>query len=354
MSNEIIVDHKVLQNYIAALFQHNGMTEEDAAFTARSLVDTNLWGVDSHGVLRAPIYLQRLKNGAVNPRPDVKIVKSAITMEVIDGDNGSGQVVGRDAMQRAIMLAQQYNIGMVMVSMSNHYGAAAIYARMAAEQGMLGLSMTNVVRNVAAPGGSKPVIGNNPFAVAIPTFGEFPFVLDLSLSAVAGGKLLLASQKGEKIPLDWATDTEGRPTDDPNKGFKGFLLPMGGHKGLGLAYVVEILSGVLSGGVFLEAMKGMYKYPDDPSLTSHMMAAVNIKAIMDEEEIKDKLGQFVQQVKSSPMWDSNREMMIPGEIEYRSMVHRKAHGIPLPVSLYEELVSLGEELGVETRLLQKI
>lgn len=353
MSNEVIVDHKELQEYVAALFQHSGLTGEDAAFTAKSLVDTNLWGVDSHGVLRAPIYLQRLKNGAIKARPEIKIVKSAITMEVMDGDNGSGQIVGRDAMKRAIALAEQYNIGMVMVSKSNHFGAAAIYTRLAVEQGMLGLSMTNVVRNVAAPGGSKPVIGNNPFSIAIPTFGELPFVLDLSLSAVAGGKLLLASQKGEKIPFGWATDTEGRPTDDPEKAFKGFLLPMGGFKGLGLAYVVEILSGVLSGGVFLDAMKGMYKYPDDPSLTSHMMAAVNIKAIMDEDKIREKMGQFVQQVKSSPMWEKNQEMLIPGEIEYRSMKHRKEHGIPLPESLYEELVALGNDLGVENILVKK-
>jgi len=350
MVKEIVVDYKILQAYTAALFQARGLAAEDANFVAKSLVDTNLWGIDSHGVMRAPIYLKRLETGAINAQPEIKTVKSAITMEVMDGDDGAGQVVGRVAMERAIQLAEQYNMGMVLVHRSNHFGAAAIYSRMAAEKGMIGLAMTNVVRNVVAPGGSKPVIGNNPFAVAIPTYGAFPFVLDISLSSVAGGKLLLAKQKGEKIPMDWATDLEGRPTDDPEKAFNGFLLPVGGHKGLGLAYIVDILSGVISGGVFLDAMKGMYKYPDDPSLTCFMMTAVNVKAIMLEEEMKERMGEFASQIKSSPMWDENREMMIPGEIEYRSSVKRKEQGIPLAEKLYDELMTLGKELGVSTAI----
>jgi LDH2 family malate/lactate/ureidoglycolate dehydrogenase len=218
---------------------------------------------------------------------------------------------------------------------------------MAAAEGMLGVAMTNVVQNVVAPGGSKPIIGNNPFSIAVPTFGEFPFVLDISLSAVAGGKLLLASKKGEKIPLDWGTDKNGRPTDDPDEAFKGFLLPVGGHKGLGLAYAVEIMTGVLSGGVFLDAMKGMYKYPDDPSLTSHLMMAINISAIMEPDELKERMTNFGDKIHTSPMWDDHAEMLLPGELEYRSEQDRKANGIPLPPQLFEDLTALGQELGVE-------
>lgn len=347
---EILVSHKTLTTFVSALFANAGMKEKDAAFHARALVQTNLWGVDSHGVLRVPIYLKRMRSGAINPQPDINSIKGSFGLEVLDGDDGPGFIVGRDAMLRAIELAEQFNIGAVGVIRSNHFGATAIYARLAAERGMIGIATTNVVPNIVAPGGSKPVVGNNPLAIAIPTFGAFPFVLDISLSAVAGGKLLLASKKGEKIPLDWATDSEGQPTDDPDKAFAGFLLPMGGYKGLGLAYAVDVLCGIITGGVFLDQMKGMYKYPDDPSLTGHLMIAINLLAIMSREEMQSRMASFFQTVKASPMWDESKEMLLPGEIEYRTSLERKKNGIPIPPKLYEELVALGREMGVSSAL----
>jgi LDH2 family malate/lactate/ureidoglycolate dehydrogenase len=350
VADETRVSFEVLQSFTADLFQSTGMDQEDAEFIAQSLVETNLWGIDSHGVLRVPIYIKRLLAGSCNPKPNIKTIKSAITLEVLDGDDGAGQIVGREAMARAIELAKTYNVGIVGAIRSNHFGAAATFTRMAVAEGMIGIAMTNVVQNVVAPGGSKPIIGNNPISVAVPTYGEFPFVLDISLSTVAGGKLLLASKKGEKIPLDWGTDINGHPTDDPDEAFKGFLLPVGGYKGLGLAYTIEILTGLISGGVFLDAMKGMYKYPDDPSLTSHLMAAVNLSAIMDRDEMQQQMADFIQTIHNSPMWDQSKEMLIPGELEYRTMQQRKQKGIPLPNNLYEELVALASELGVTTTL----
>jgi len=345
--DQIFVNHNQLHSFVSALFEKTGVSQDDSAFLAQSLVDINLWGIDSHGVLRVPIYVKRLKAGSCNPKPNIETLKSAITLEVLHGDDGPGQIVGRTAMVRAIELAKTYNVGIVGAIRSNHFGAAATFTRMAAAEGMLGVAMTNVVQNVVAPGGSKPIIGNNPFSIAVPTYGEFPFVLDISLSAVAGGKLLLASKKGEKIPLDWGTDKSGRPTDDPDEAFKGFLLPVGGHKGLGLAYAVEIMTAVLSGGVFLDAMKGMYKYPDDPSLTSHLMMAINISAIMEPDDLKERMADFTHKIHASPMWDESKEMLLPGELEYRSEQARKANGIPLPPQLFEDLTALGQELGVE-------
>ncbi len=349
--SQVLVHPETLETFVAALFASAGMKEKDAAFHAKALVDTNLWGVDSHGVLRVPVYIKRMRSGAVNVRPNIETVRGALGLEVLDGDDGAGFIVGRDAMLRAVELAEQYNVGVVGAIRSNHFGATAIYARLAAERGMIGIAMTNVVRNVVAPGGSKPVVGNNPLAIVIPTFGEFPFVLDISLSAVAGGKLLLASKKGEKIPLDWATDSEGRPTDDPDEAFAGFLLPMGGYKGLGLAYAVDILCGVITGGMFLDQMKGMYKYPDDPSLTGHFMIAINVSAIMRPEEMQNRMAAFVQAVKTSPTWDESKEMLLPGEIEHRTALKRRETGIPLPANLYEELLALGREMRVADTLL---
>jgi LDH2 family malate/lactate/ureidoglycolate dehydrogenase len=253
-------------------------------------------------------------------------------------------------MSRAIELAERFNIAAVGVVRSNHFGAAGIYARMAVEQGMIGMVMTNTIPNIVAPGGSKPITGNNPLALAIPTFGEFPFVLDISLSNVAGGKLLLATKKGERIPLDWATDREGRPTDDPDKAFAGFLLPVGGHKGLGLSYAVDILCGLITGGVFQYQMQSMYKHPDDPSLTGHFMIVINPLIFISKEEMKNRMADFYQTIKTSPMWDESKEMMLPGEIEHRTALKRKATGIPLPENLYNELVGLGEEMGVPDKV----
>jgi L-2-hydroxycarboxylate dehydrogenase (NAD+) len=347
---EIRVESQTLKKFVKALFTEAGMLEDDAGFFAESLVKTDLWGIGSHGVLRVPIYVKRLRTGAMNPQPRIKTVKSAQGLEVLDGEHGPGVLVGREAMNRAIEIAETSSVAAVGAIRSNHFGAAGIYARMAAEKGMIGICMANVVQNMVVPGASRPVVGNNPIAVAVPTFGDFPFVLDISTSAVAGGKLLLASKRKEKIPTDWATDKDGRPTDDPDDAFAGFLLPMAGHKGFGLALVVDILCGVITGGVFLDKMKGMYKYPEDPSLTGHFMIVINPLSIMSREAFKDRMANFRQVLTSTPMWDSEKEILLPGEIEYRTSLERQKHGIPIPLALYDELNGLASSLGITDRL----
>ncbi len=201
---------------------------------------------------------------------------------------------GKRLWRGRLNLAEQHGVSAVGVMRSNHFGAAALYAQMATQRGLIGIVMTNVIPNMVAPGGSRPITGNNPIAIGIPTFAEFPFMLDISLSNVAGGKLLLASKKGEKIPLDWATDRNGRPTDDPDEAFAGFLLPVGGHKGLGLSYVVDILSGLITGGVFQYDIKSMYKQKEDPSLTCHFMIVINPLALMSREEMQARMADYYQ------------------------------------------------------------
>lgn len=347
---EVIIQADALESYVTALFEKTEMNQADAAYCAQSLIQTNLWGIDSHGVLRAPIYLERLISKAMNPTPDIKKIRGFGALEVLDGDDGMGFVVGRKAMKRAIDLAEQYGVSAVGVVRSNHFGAAALFAKMATKKGLIGIVMTNVIPNIVAPGGSRPITGNNPIAFGVPTFRAFPFMLDISLSNVAGGKILLASKKGEKIPFDWATDKNGRPTDDPDEAFAGFLLPVGGHKGLGLSYVVDILSGLITGGVYQHAMKSMYKHRDEPSLTCHFMIAINPLALMSREELENRMTDFYQTIKESPMWDDSREMMLPGEIEHRTAVARRANGIPIPINLYNDLLALGEKLGVTPML----
>ena len=201
-------------------------------------------------------------------------------------------------------------------------------------------------------GGSRPITGNNPIAAAVPTFGQFPFVLDISLSAVAGGKLLVAAKNGEKIPVGWATDRDGRPTTDPQAGFDGFLLPLGGHKGFGLSLLVDLLCGVITGGSFQHQLKSMYRYPNDPSRTAHMMIAMNPLAFLDKQQLTARMNEFVRTIKESPMWDPDGEMLLPGELEHRSELERRKTGIPIPATLCRDLEELGAEMKLDAALVR--
>lgn len=336
--------------FITELFCSAGMPHDDAAFHAGALVKSNLWGIDSHGVMRAPAYFQRMLNGAINVKPDIRPVKGEDSLAVLDGDGGAGFIVAKRAMERAIDEARKNRIAAVGVINSNHFGAGALYARMAAEQGMVGIAMTNVLPLIASPGSSKPVVGNNPLAVAIPTYGDFPFCLDISFSKVAGGKITLAMKNKQKIPTDWGTDAEGRPTDDPEKAHKGFLLPMGDHKGIGLAQMVDILSGVITGGVFSHQMKSMYANPADPSLTGHFMIAIDISTIIGRDELKQRMADYLGYLRDIPVWEEGKEMLMPGEIEFRKAKERQQQGIPLPQTTLDELLALKTERNLAARL----
>lgn len=350
MSNTVRMSGDELKKFAAELFQKADMSEEDAQFYAQSLIRTNYWGIDSHGVIRIPAYFARMKNGAINTKPDMKIVRGSGSLTVLDADAAAGFIAGRKGMGLAIENAKETGIAACGVINSNHFGAGALYARMAQEQGMIGIAMTNVKPLIVAPGASAPVTGNNPIAIAVPTYGEFPFVLDMSLSVVAGGKLTLAIKKNEKIPMNWATDKNGRPTDDPKAAFDGYLLPMGGYKGLGLSYVVDILSGVITGGVFSKEMKSMYANPDEPSLTGHFFIAIDISKIITESQMKERMSQFKANLKETPMWQEGAEMLMPGEIEYRKETERKENGIPVPVTTLNELKGLASEYEIKAPL----
>lgn len=342
-ATDIRVSVETLSRFVSEIIQDAGCNEEHSATMAECLVQTNLWGIDSHGVIRIPEYLERFRSGAMNAQPRVQTLRSGGGLEVLDADNSAGYIAGRAAMSRAIEIARDNAIAGVGIINSNHCGATALYARMAAGQGMVGIAMTNVAPNMVMPGVNTPITGNNPIAVAIPTFGEFPFALDISLSAVAGGKLLVAAKKGEKIPLGWATDKDGRPTTDAQAGFDGYLLPMGAHKGFGLSLMVDILCGVITGGSFQHQLKSMYRYPGDPSNTAHLMIVMNPLVLMDEGLLKNRMHDFFSTVKQTPVNEEGGEMLLPGEIEYRTECERKRDGIPLPAAVYEELVRIGNE-----------
>ena len=344
------VDPQSLEAYAASVFERVGMQRDDADFCAGALVQCDLWGKSSHGIMRLPHYVRRMRSGAVNTRPVTRNLHGSRAFRVIDGDNGMGLLVGRDAMLGAIGLAGEFDVGVVGAVHSNHFGAAALYARLAVDQGMAGIVMTNTAPKVVAPGGARPITGSNPLAIGVPSHGDFPFLLDLSMSTVAGGKLLLAREAGEKIPFGWALDQTGEPTDDPAAAFAGYWLPAGGIKGLGLSYAVDVLAGLITGAAFGLGMRSQYSQEGVPSDTGHLMIALRLQAVIADDELERRMREFISAIKASPMHEETGEMLVPGESAYRNERARRVEGIPLPAGLYTELVALGRELRADVEL----
>lgn len=351
MGELIAVLPEKLKLYIKEMYLKAGLPEEDAGICADCTVKTNLWGVDSHGVLRTAAYINRILSGAVKANPEFRFIKGEDgPISLMDGGAGMGYVVGTKAMQAAITKAEKFGIGMVVVNNSNHFGAASLYARLAAEEGMLAIVTTNVIPNIGMPGNKESVTGNNPIAMAAPIGKEYPFSLDISMSEVSGGKILLAQKKKEKIPFTWAIDKNGNPTDDPFAGFAGILLPVGMHKGLGMSMFFDIITGVISGGPFLQDIKSMYKHSYVPSETSHTFIVINPEFFLEKSDFEKRMNEWVGMIKKTPMTDKGMEQIIPGEIEYKCEVQRRKEGLPIPAELAEDLKVLAEKLGISAKL----
>ncbi len=339
-----------LSAFSTQLFLAAGLSADHAETATAKLIEANILGIDSHGVLRIPMYINRLLSGAMNVKPELRVIKRNGAVSLLDADNAAGMIAGHETMLEALGTAEKYQVGICGAINSNHFGAAGVFARMASKRNMIGISMTNVAPLMTMPGIPKPLVGNNPFAIAIPVKNGQPIVLDISLSNVALGKILLAEKKGEKIPDDWATDPQGKPTTDPAEAVKGYLLPIAGHKGFGLALLVDLLCGVFTGGAFLHHLKGMYRYPKDPSVTAHMMIALRADALLDLDNFLDRVDEFKAMLKEIPQEESSVQVLWPGEPEAITMEKRMAEGIPLQDSVIGELNELSARLGLEDRL----
>lgn len=338
-----------LKDFTAQVLVKVGMPADDAALVADSLVEANVRGVDSHGVLRLPAYVAKLKAGGTRARPAVRIVRDGPATALVDGDHGMGQVVAAFAMRAAMEKARQAGVGMVLVRNSEHFGAAAYYAMMAAREGMIGVASTNTPPIMAPWGGRQPAIGNNPLAVAVPSGDGRPIVLDMAMSKVAAGKVRLAAKKGEKIPLGWIVDREGRPTDNPADYEEGALLP-GDHKLYGLAVIVEALTAALSGAAMLSGVSRWMEEPDRPMNAGHAFMAIRIDAFMPQEEFAERMSRLVGELRNSPPAVGVDRILLPGDVEYDT-AERRREGLDVPVAVFEDLCRLGEEYGVSLDVL---
>lgn len=342
------VDHRRLTRLVKRNFEQLGVPEEDAAIAAEVLVAADLRGVDTHGVIRfnpGAWYVKWLREGSMAARPRVKVLSENGSTALVDGDRGMGMVIGHRAMKMAIQKAQESGIGMVAVRNSRHYGMSAYYAMMALPHDMIGLAMTNASRQVVPTFGREARFGTNPICFAVPAGKELPFVLDMATTTAAAGKLELAARRGKTIPFGWALDQNARPTDDPRTAQKARrLLPLGGsrdggsHKGYGLAVLVEILCGVLSGTITALA--------DDQEPRGHFFGALRIDQFRPASAFKLDMDRLIQALKATPPTTGEDRVYVAGEIEFETAAERVERGIPLMASVLKGLREVSELLKV--------
>jgi len=351
MNNEIqtYIKAEELQNFTKEILVKNGVPDSDADIVAESLIFANLRGVDTHGVLRLKIYVDRIKAGGNNPTSSIKVVKDSPVSAVLDGDNSLGQVGGRRAMQFAIEKARNMGMGIVTIRNSNHYGTAGYYAMMALEEDMIGISFTNVLASMPPTGGRQPRTGNNPFAIVFPAEEEFPVVLDAASSLSSWGKVFIAAQKGEPLPEGCFLDKEGNPTIKPEDVFNGgMLLPIADYKGYGLALCIGIFTGLLSGGPFDIDVPHPNIHIATPGDNSFFMAAIRIDQFVPVEQFKKRMDEIIRLIKSTELASGADRIYLPGEKEYEMEQQRRITGIPLSEEMIDELKSLAQEAGVST------
>jgi LDH2 family malate/lactate/ureidoglycolate dehydrogenase len=335
-----------LRALIAALFTVAGVPAEDAATVAEVLVEADLRGVESHGSTRVAGYLSMMQRGLLNPRPKVEVLRDTPALAMLEGDNGFGIVVARRAMRTAIDKAKAIGVACVTVRNVTHTGLVGFYPMMAAAEGLIGLAMNNGPKILPPFGGTTPTYATNPFAAAFPGTRD-PIVLDMATSVVAGGKLRLAAKKGVPIPPDWALDREGVPTTDPDEAiFHGFMQWAGGYKGFGVATVVEVLSGVLSGGLFGADVPAMKTFGQEPLVTSAFYLAIDPGQFMPLPEFRARVTRLVEMVKASDRARGVEEVYIAGEIEFRRKAERLRNGIPISRVVHDELRGLAADAGV--------
>ncbi|WP_313997285.1 Ldh family oxidoreductase [uncultured Paenibacillus sp.] len=338
-------DWQRLQQYVAGLFNAAGLSRANAEIVAESLVQADLRGVDSHGVVRTDIYLKRMQAGMMNPDGDVAVERSSGSVTLLDGRNNPGAVIGSKALELALQGAKRQGSAVVGVKGSNHFGTCAYYLLKAIEQDTIMIILSNASQTMPPTGGIRPFIGTNPFSVGVPAGKCRPFVLDMATSVVARGKIIVAAERGEDIPRGWAIDKHGNPTTNAREALDGSVLPMAGAKGYGISMFIDILSGVLTGAGFGRYVNNMYENWDEPQNVGHLFVAVDINAFMPVAYFKERMDRYIREIKAEPKAPAVEEILIPGELELRCTEARMASGIELPASVEKQLETWGERFG---------
>ncbi|MDG1280234.1 MAG: Ldh family oxidoreductase [Pseudorhodobacter sp.] len=342
------IPHDALQRFIARCFIACGMPKDDAATAAGLMAQADLIGQDGHGVFRLPMYIKRIRAGGMNMTPQFRRIEDRAATALIDGDNGLGHLVMHHATELAMEKAATTGVAWVGARHSNHAGPASLYATMPLKKDMIGLYIAVGSANHLPPwGGTEMLLSTNPIAVAVPSGQNVPIVLDMATTVAAYGKVKTAAQRGETMPEGWMIDREGNPLTDPKRASEGFLLPIGGPKGYGLALIFGILAGTLNGAAFGRDVVDFNADSTSLTNTGHMIIALDIKAFADPDQFKAGIDRIWDQLKSSPRLPGVSDIRLPGERLASVTAQRLANGIPLPAALLAQLAGMAADLGVD-------
>jgi LDH2 family malate/lactate/ureidoglycolate dehydrogenase len=349
MSTPDRIDSKRLADFASAVYMKAGVPGADACLLADTLVQADLWGHQSHGVLRLGWYLDRLRNGVMRPTPKIDRIVDAGALELLDGNESVGQVTTMHATRQAISRAKAHGVGIVGVRNSNHFGTCMYYTLAGARENCVMMLTSNGGPAMAPWGGRKKIVGTNPWSVAAPAGRHAPFVVDMANTGVARGKIYLARNKRQSIPLGWALDKDGAPTTDPQKAIEGIILPMAEHKGYAIAAMVDMLSGVLTGSGFLSAVHSPYQTAEK-SNCGHFMIAINISVLQPIAEFHARMERWIAELKAVPLAQGFDEVFYPGEMEARNDLKNRREGIEFPEDTLVDLRRIAKEGGLEAKL----
>lgn len=338
------ISAEMLRAGVSALFRGVGLPAGDAALLADTLVRADMWGHSSHGVMRAPWYLERVRNGVMKPVTEPASIVDAGAIALLDAREGVGQVIARVAMLDAVARAKRHGVGVVSVRNSNHHGVLGYFTRLAAEAGCIGMLAANGGPAMAPWGGRRMAVGTNPWSIAAPAGRHAPMMLDIANTVVARGKIFVARQKGMQIPEHWALDAEGRRTSDPVAALAGVILPMAEHKGYAIALMMDVLSGVLSGSGILTEVNSPFM-TDKPSRCGHFFLALDIAAFGPRAAFESRMEHMIAELRAVPLAPGFDEILYPGELEARNEARHAREGLELPEKTLADLRQEAERLG---------
>lgn len=336
-----------LRAFIAGALERVGLPHADAATVAALMAEADLQGSDGHGVMRLPQYVRRIKAGGVNVRPDIRVVEERAAMALVHGDNGMGHLVMKRAAEIAIQKARVAGVAWVGSQWSNHAGPASLYARMPLAAGMVGLYLAVGNANHLPPwGGLDMLLSTNPIAAAIPTLEEPPVVLDMATTVAAYGKVKSKAQRGETMPEGWMIDRDGRPLTDPKRAEEGFLLPIGGYKGYGLALVFGLLAGTLNGAAMGRDVIDFNHDDASATNTGQTIVAIDPAAFGDPRAFRRRVDAVVRDLRASERMPGVDRIWLPGEQSHEKRIAYARDGIPIAPGLMQSLDKVAADLGI--------
>lgn len=355
------IPFEVIEKFIINVMIKTGIPAEDARIVGDVLLQADKFGFDTHGVNRLKaIYLDRIKEGVVNPVTQIKIVKEGPVTAVIDGNNGMGHVISYKAMKMAIEKARKYGMSMVVVRNSTHYGIAGYYPLMAVRENMIGITGTNARPSIAPTFGVENVLGTNPMTFGIPSDEQFPFLLDCATSIIQRGKVELYAREGKELQKGWVIDENGESKTNSREVLsdliagRAALTPLGGigeetagYKGYGYSTVVEILSAALQQGAYLKLLLGIKDGKKVPFSLGHFFIVIDISAFTDPDDFKKTTGNILREIRASRKMPGQNRIFTAGEKEYYTWLERKNKGVPFSASLLEEFRGLCESYDLK-------